>query len=1189
MQDVASLTRRRFRLALALCWVGWTSAVSAMPLVLSDVPIFLGFQVAPNIMLTIDDSGSMDWEILTRDASNDGRFTGTQPDGSNPADAGSVHHRDNNDDGIISSSNDCGFGINDQTFYGYLYGAEFATATYTDDSRDCNTADDEEWRFRNYHFNPLYFNPSRVYSPWAGVDAAGNAYQNMSITAAKDNPYDPNSRTIDLTRHNSNWAGNTNDRDTSDRDGDGIADGFRYYTWADLNNNGRFDNGEETVHFIRNESAEVQQNFANWFSYYRKRLHVAKAVYGDIIANATNVRMGLTTLHNNRNGIKTSVSSVNTPIRDINADPTIGNKRTLLDALYSMNAENGTPLRTTMRNVGQYFECASGRTLFSTDCPALSAAAGGGCQQNFLIFMTDGFENGSSPFVGNADGDSNTRFDGGAYADSQSSTLADVAMYYYERDLQTSLPNNVPITPGVDEANHQHVVTYTVSFGPTGTLTSDPPNRTSAFSWPNPFDTDAAKIDDLRHAAYNGRGLFLNANDPQQLQEALRAAFLDIADRTSSAASVALNSGSRNANSRVYQARFNSGDWSGQLLSLPVQSDGSLESPEWDAGQVLDRLNYDTDRVIVTYKPSTSAGIPFRWSSLDTAQQTLLSTNASGTNDGQGEARLDFLRGSKTHEGQGNRYRVRLHTLGDLVNSDPFFVGAPPYPDSIGDAYATFRNTYSTRTPMVMVGSNDGLFHVFNATTGREILAYAPNVLFNQLSRLTSQTYTHRYFVDGSPTAGDVRIDINRNGQLEWRTIVVSGLRAGGQGYFALDVTDPAAFSETNAARLALWEFTDAHDADLGYSFSQPSLVRMANGRWAAVFGNGYNNSVADGRTSTTGRAYLFIVFLDAGLDGTWTLGTDYIKLDTSVGSVDTPNGLATPTSIDTNGDGTVEYIVAGDLRGNLWMFDVSNANPSLWTVAYRNTLGVPQPLFTARDANGVAQPITSRPEVGAHPDSLGGFVVYFGTGKYLETNDNLLTGATPQTFYGIWAKTDGVVPSITRTGNLVQQSVLSEIVVSGKTVRVTSDNAIDWVTKRGWYMDLPLTGERQVSDSVLRNGRIIFTTLIPNGQICSFGGTSYLMELDVSGRRLENPPFDLNGDQKFDLSDKVTATINGTATAVTPGGIASTEGILPSPTILSAGPVELKYNSGSSGGILLTVEDPGQYARGRQAWRQLF
>jgi type IV pilus assembly protein PilY1 len=370
-----------------------------------------------------------------------------------------------------------------------------------------------------------------------------------------------------------------------------------------------------------------------------------------------------------------------------------------------------------------------------------------------------------------------------------------------------------------------------------------------------------------------------------------------------------------------------------------------------------------------------------------------------------------------------------------------------------------------------------------------------------------------------------------------------------------------------------LWEFTDAHDRDLGYSFSQPSIVQMANGRWAAVFGNGYNNSEADGTASTTGHAVLYIVFLDGGLDGVWTPGTDYIKLDTGVGTTGTPNGLSTPAPIDLDGDFKVEYIYAGDLFGNLWRFDVSATSPSSWSA--------PTLLFAA----GASQPITSRPEVGLHPNSTDanpGVLVYFGTGKYLETTDNTTSSVPTQTFYGIWDKFE-TSPSITRS-NLLQQTVVS----ASAGQRITSNNAVNWDTHKGWYLDLPTAGERQVSDSTLRNGRIIFTTLIPNDQVCSFGGTSWLMELDAkTGSRLEDSPFDLNNDDEFTEADKVTVTVGGTTELVAVSGVQSTQGILPSPTMLPSGSTEIKYNSGSTGGIFITVENPGPGASGRLAWRQ--
>ena len=227
----------------------------------------------------------------------------------------------------------------------------------------------------------------------------------------------------------------------------------------------------------------------------------------------------------------------------------------------------------------------------------------------------------------------------------------------------------------------------------------------------------------------------------------------------------------------------------------------------------------------------------------------------------------------------------------------------------------------------------------------------------------------------------------------------MGGLGAGGQGYFALDITSPSTFRKrSQPADIVLWEFTDADDPDLGLTFSQPSLVRMQNGKWAAVVGNGYNNADpnagTDTHVSTNGRAMFFVLFLDGpGPGGVWIEGVNYIKIDTGVGDTTTPNGLATPAAVDIDADFTVDYLVAGDLRGNLWRIDVTSATPSDWKLAANRTL-----LFTATDSNGIPQPITSRPEVGRHPQNLGGFVVYVGTGKYLEKSDNSTVGATTQT-----------------------------------------------------------------------------------------------------------------------------------------------------------------------------------------------
>jgi type IV pilus assembly protein PilY1 len=369
-----------------------------------------------------------------------------------------------------------------------------------------------------------------------------------------------------------------------------------------------------------------------------------------------------------------------------------------------------------------------------------------------------------------------------------------------------------------------------------------------------------------------------------------------------------------------------------------------------------------------------------------------------------------------------------------------------------------------------------------------------------------------------------------------------------------------------------LWEFTAADDPDLGFTFSQPSLVRMKHGQWAAVVGHGYNNT-------GTGHAVFFVLFLDGpGLDGRWVEGVNYLKIDTDVGDTTTPNGLATPAVVDVDGDFTADYLIAGDLRGNLWRIDVTSTAPQDWQQPAQRAL-----LFTATDGNGTPQPITSRPAVGKHPDGLAGFVVYFGTGKYLERTDNMTTGAPTQTFYGIW-DTNLLGARVLRS-DLLQQTVLATPSItdaSGNqhTTRVTSDNAIDWQIRRGFYLDLPAPGERQVSDAVLRSDRIMFSTLIPNDQPCSSGGTSFLFALDVHGGvRPTIPVFDINKDRLFDNQDKVMINTLLPPSAIDPG-----VGIMQTPTLQVSGPT---IDDTHVGAVTIGMNRDNEPA-GRQAWRRI-
>jgi type IV pilus assembly protein PilY1 len=823
-------------------------------------------------------------------------------------------------------------------------------------------------------------------------------------------------------------------------------------------------------------------------------------------------------------------------------------------------------------------------------------------------------------------------------------------------------------------------VTFGVAFGVTGTLdpfdTKTPGDLTDTdpedpgFSWPTVSSNTDTTIDDLWHAAYNGRGQFLSAKNPAELAKRLKDAFKSIADRTASSSSVALSSGFLNSGSLLFQARFDSTDWSGQLLAYSIVSSGTNigdlgTRPEWDAGCVLTGggcltptrrtvypgQNWNTGREILTYKPSTETGIPFRWPAdpaspatdeLDVEQTTWLRTDpVTGLDDGDNataEDRLEFLRGRAV-----SGMRDRSSVLGDIANSNPVYVAAPAfaYPDSLETPnYSDFVAAKSSRTPMIYVGANDGMLHGFEATSlttgGTERIAYVPSEVYENLSMLTAEDYgsdpnlEHRTFVDASATAADVVWGGS------WKTVLVGGLGKGGQGIYALNVTDPSSFDESSASSLVMWEFTDADDSDLGFTYGQPAVVKMQDGKWYAIVGNGYNNTDnrggLDSHVSTTGNAVLYIIDISNG--------NLVKKLDTGKGAADDPtgssrpNGLATPSPVDLDGDRRVDYIYVPDLFGNVWKIDVRSSTPANWNFAF-NSSG-PAPFFVTNNGSGtgtdqnIAQPITTRVDVGLHPTQAGQ-MIYFGTGKYIEVGDNNPNFQQTQTFYAIWdrntnsSNSSGVVQPVSPEGiarnHLLEQVITEEAFETFSDaetstsqlaeIRITTEYPIQWhegsglpttsTHKLGWYMDLYNTqagntdngGEKMVSDPVLRDGKIIFVTLEPLEDPCDFGGGSWLMEVDAtSGARLFISPFDLNHDGVFDYEDFTQIAGGGAIVS----GVRSGVGILPSPGILKDNSYsdkgvgrEFKYFSGSSGSVQKVTESRGSDSVGRQSWREIY
>ena len=713
-----------------------------------------------------------------------------------------------------------------------------------------------------------------------------------------------------------------------------------------------------------------------------------------------------------------------------------------------------------------------------------------------------------------------------------------------------------------------------------------------------------------------------------KLKDQLSQAFNDILDKAGSASSASVSSGSISETTRIYQATFDARNWSGHLYAYKVgtgkgsTTEGVLGSTvEWDAANpaVMPAHNL---RKIFTMLPPASAdpddgvivgkdrAIPFSWSKLDAATRALelqVTGKDSTEIDANGTLVVNYLRGDRSEEVPVGSFRKRDSVLGDIVNSAPIFVGAPPwrYPDSLEPSapYSVFVADYTGRHKVIYAGANDGMMHAFDADFGIEMFAYMPRGVFKNLHKLADPVYGHQFYADGTPSVVDAFVGT------KWRTVLVAGLNKGGQSVYALDVTDPDTISESSVTDTVLWEFTDQADPDLGYTYSRPAVVKLQNGQWVAIFGNGYNNTAADGHASSTGNAVLYVV----------NIGTGKLlqKIDTKVGmSADVkkaqrPNGLSTPAVIDQNGDGLSDTAYAGDLFGNLWKFDLSATDPNNWKVALGG-----EPLFVATNDNTEAspltgkqrQPITERPQVGRGPNGKG-WVVLFGTGKFLEASDRSMASLQTQSFYGIFDNATGTPGDIVNSSAspartmLLKQTILSETLVSWTDekekehttpARATSANALTLPKDRGWYIDLlapggVFQGEMQVTNPVLRNGRVIFTTLIPDSDICAYGGRSWLMDMDaLSGSRLPYSPFDLNRDKEYNSEDY----ISDGSVAVPPTGRGS-DAILTAPAFLQGDKSDyaVTTSSGSESDkntIGIDRSNAGPAGRGRQSWRQL-
>ncbi|TAJ52127.1 MAG: hypothetical protein EPN60_15575 [Nevskiaceae bacterium] len=772
-----------------------------------------------------------------------------------------------------------------------------------------------------------------------------------------------------------------------------------------------------------------------------------------------------------------------------------------------------------------------------------------------------------------ANGQSYTYTAGPPYADSYSNTLADSAMYYWLTDLRPNSDNKVP-TSTEDPAFWQHMTTFTLGIGfeptgisPSGTTVpqifswANGGTPIDNFAWPQPTANSVNNIADLAHAAVNGHGGFYSATSPDGFSNGIKDALTRVNERIGTGASLAANSTKLETGTTTYQAVYYTGRWKGDLKAFSVDpSTGAISStPNWIASS-SDVFPAAGDRTIKTYNPTLSEGsreVDFTSpDNLSTAQQTALGASSTAQ-----QAIIDYLRGDATNElRNGGSYRNRDTALGDIVDSQPVYVGAPDSNVFFGrtftgsSSYPTFAGNQLTRAPRIWVAANDGMVHSFDASSGTEVFAFLPDaVIRNGIKNLSDPAYggnsvPHQYFNDGELTVADVYYSS------AWHTVLVGSTGRGpAKAVYALDVTDPD-------TPTVLWErsATDGltNSNYIGQMTGRPVIAQTADGSWSVLMGNGYNSS--------SGQAALLKFSIQSG------------TLSVHTTDATSNNGLAPPAVlIGSLADGISTKAYAGDLAGKVWAFDLGG------------TTGTN--VFTAVDDAGTAQSITAGMLAGKDPLS-GNLWLFFGTGRYLSQPE--LEDTDIQTWYGIIVQSSNssLVSGLSSGRSaLHEREILAEQAATSTRVAaraISPGTASDMVGKSGWYIDLVLSGgtargERMVNANQFQGSLLIGTTRIPeSSDPCSPSGSGWIMAVNpFTGTAPAATFFDVNNDGQFNTTD--TITVNGTTYVVAGVGFSS----IPNNPIFVGNTMLISFDNASTGSIN-TRGTVG--ALRRQSWREL-
>ena len=934
-------------------------------------------------------------------------------------------------------------------------------------------------------------------------------------------------------------------------------------------------------------------NYSNWNTWHSTRLLAAKTgLTGAFLRQSNNFRLTFGSIYD------TSLPV----IKDFGAVSTVS--PIVYNWIDGLTTGKGTPLRNVMNKVvGPYFMSSanSGPWGSSPSSPPVGEQKTDHlyCRRAYAILITDGWWNDADPTppaVGDVDSTTSSTY---TYATDNAKTytykpgdtsdprsigksdnitgtagtstsLADIAMKYWLTDLRSDLPNKVGNGNPSDPPFWQNLTTYTVGFGAPGTMTDAQIAlaKKGELNWASPVANTPSTVDDLRHAAWNGGGEYLNVTDANGFSRDLGNLIGSIASQQLSQAGVAASAVSLIAGTKKIIPTFAYGTWWGNVEMVSLDNTGATTGSVWKVigtdrngkPNGITTLPAPDARNIHVWVNASQNAVPFTYSNIANIANNLRGSNtnlqlSTSVNTDQ----INYLRGNQSKEGGSAGLRLRPAVLGDIVNSAPVFIKNntdPVYqnlPSSTPGylSYSAYMATKAARTEgIVVVGANDGMVHAFaegTATTtgGREIFAYIPRSVLGKLEGLTQPTYAHQYLVDGPMIETDAYVAVpdpsTGNVSTAWTNIVVGTTGAGAKSVFAINVTAPLTLS----GKSVLWEInadsafpvmgsnTSTSFANLGYVLSAPLSGVTVSGDWVTIFGNGY--------ASANGRASLFIVKTSTGEL------IQEIATDTNF-----PNGLG-GVRLVLNANQQIIGAYAGDLLGRVWKFDLSSTTSAGWRLGNGG-----RALFKALggDPQNIPIPITAAPSVIQRSDQSNynpSYLVTVGTGKLFETTDTSVPN-TGQVVYGLWDKlafgsdlsnsileTDLVNLSLTDVTQSVSSATGKTLNNGGITsiygVQFTDNNvkSMDWSSKRGWKLPLnTMTGMRVVYPIQMLNDIAKIDTVAPqtNFDTCvASNSTAISIYIDpLHANCYSAGTFDINADGTINAQDKVACAYSSLA-----------------------------------------------------------